>query len=133
MVFGPVNFFLFAIIMKRKVSPNAQQGRTPPRTPTTPPRTPEPPTPPTPPTPAFHGPPSFVGQPMPTTPQSQVSTQPTSAPNAPIKTRTKPKLPKITKKDQGKKGGRKNGLGRARTRGLRLKKTKRKTKLFRKK
>ena len=87
--------------MKRKVSPNAQQGRTPPTTPSTTPTTPEPPTPPT---PAFHGPPSFVGQPIPTTPQSQVSTQPTSAPNAPIKTRKKPILPKITKKAQRKKG-----------------------------
>lgn len=118
--------------MKRKVSPNAQQGRTPPTTPPpTPSTTPTTPEPPTPPTPAFHGPPSFVGQPIPTTPQSQVSTQPTSAPNAPIKTRKKPRLPKITKKDQGKKGGRL--LGGARARGLRLKKTKRKTKLFRKK
>merc|ERR1712072_549696 len=112
--------------MKRKVSPNAQQGRTPPRTPTT-----TPPEPPTPPTPAFHGPPSFVGQPLPTTPISQVSSQPTSPPYAPIKSSTKPKLPRISKdKDQDKKGGNKKTK---KARRLKLKKTKRKTKLFRKK
>ncbi len=123
--FWIVKFFLLTNIMKRKISPNAKQGRSPPRTPPSTPVTEQ--EPPTPPTPAFHGPPSFVGQPAPSTPPSQIS----APPNSPPKLKNGPKLPRISKdKDSDKRGGNKKTK---KVRRLKLKKTKRKTKLFRKK